>query len=232
LSFLVLGGTAEARALASRVPVTSSLAGRVSNPALPEGEVRIGGFGGVDGLVAYLRDQGVTAVVDATHPFAATISHHAAEAALVAGVPLLRLERPGWSSLPDAHRWHWVDSNAEAAAAAKGRVFLTTGRQSLADFAVLPDVVARVVEPADVPDGWRLLVDRGPYSFRGELALMREHQVDTLVTKDSGGDHTRPKLDAAEYLGLTVVVVRRPAAPDGVETVSSVDAAVEWLARH
>ena len=232
---LVLGGTAEARDLASRTTVLSSLAGRVSNPRLPEGGVRIGGFGGVDGLAAFLISEGVTAVVDATHPFAATISANAAAACARNGVPLLRLARPGWSDLPQAARWHWVSSNAEAAETAqalRGRVFLTTGRQSLSAFAGLPEVMVRVVEPVEVPPGWELVLDRGPYNRADETRLLLEGCIEVLVTKDSGGDYTRPKLDAADELGIDVVVVRRPAAPEGVETVSTVDAVLDWLARH
>jgi precorrin-6A/cobalt-precorrin-6A reductase len=194
----------------------------------------------VEGLAAYLSDAGVTAVVDATHPFAERISANAAEAGAQAGVPLLRLARPGWEDSPAASRWHWVDSHEEAAetAARLGeRVFLTTGRQTLESFAgVLPTVVARVVEPAVedamLPEGWLLILDRGPYTLEGEKALMTEHAIDVLVTKDSGGDHTRPKLDAADQLGIEVVVVRRPQAVPGVETVTSVGDAVDWLARH
>lgn len=229
---LVLGGTAEARALAAATPVLSSLAGRVSNPRLPEGATRIGGFGGAAGLACFLRDEGITAVVDATHPFAAQISANASVACAQVGVPLLRLQRPGWSDLPQAARWTWVDSHEQAAAAVRGRVFLTTGRQSLHHFAGLPEVVARVVEPADIPEGWTLLLDRGPYTFEGELALLSELEVQTLITKDSGGGYTRPKLDAADALGLDVVVVRRPPAPQGVETVSSVDEVLQWLHRR
>jgi len=237
---LVLGGTAEGRELASRTSVLSSLAGRVSDPKLPEGRVRIGGFGGVDGLAGFLAQEGVTAVVDATHPFSTTISANAVAACARVGVPLLRLARPGWADLPQAARWHWVDSHEEAAELAAtlgGTTFLSTGRQTLEVFArVLQNVVARVVEPAiedaTLPEGWLVILDRGPYTLENERALFEEHSIDVLVTKDSGGDYTRPKLDAADELGIEVVVVRRPPAPEGVEVVTSVDAALDWLARH
>ena len=184
---LVLGGTAEARALAEALvaagrPVISSLAGRVQNPALPVGEVRIGGFGtedldGVAGLSRYLQDRRISALVDATHPYATRISAHAAAAATRTGVRLLRLERPGWADHPDAGRWTWVDSIAEAVAtgADARRPLLTTGRQSLAEF--LPwsdkDVTARVVDPPDVelPARWRLIRSRGPYDASSERTL-------------------------------------------------------------
>ncbi|MCW2845874.1 MAG: Precorrin-6A reductase [Nocardioides sp.] len=241
MSLLVLGGTAEARSLAQRlvadgVPVLSSLAGRVARPRLPVGNVRIGGFGGVVGLREHLDTAGHHAVVDATHPFAAQISAHAAAACAAAGVPLLRLQRTGWSTLPGAAGWHWVDGHVEAALAAADlgeRPFLTVGRQSLGDFAgALADreALVRVVDdPGMVPTRWRVLLDRGPFGLDAELDVMREHRVDVLVTKDSGGSYTRPKLDAAARLGIPVVVVRRPAEPSSVRTVPDVDQAVTWL---
>ncbi|SDG47154.1 precorrin-6A/cobalt-precorrin-6A reductase [Lentzea fradiae] len=226
---LILGGTGEARELASRVPAVSSLAGRVSAPRLPAGEVRIGGFGGVDGLARWLRDNDVHAVVDATHPFARRITANAFEACGRVGVPLLVLRRPGFTPRPG---WHWVDSVAQAAQELPGeRVFLTTGRQDLAKFAGCPQwFLARMVEPPEPPMPHRIevLLSRGPFTVDGELELMRAHRIDVLVTKDSGGAMTSAKLEAARQLGIPVVVVRRPPLPP-VEVVADVDAAVRWL---
>ena len=239
---LVLGGTAEARSLArlldaDDVAFTTSLAGRVARPRLPVGEVRVGGFGGVDGLRDHLRDTATGGVVDATHPFAATISAHAVEACEAAGVPLLRLERPGWSTHPDAGRWHWVDDHDTAArttAELGRRPFLTIGRQSLHRFAgplAEHAALVRVVDPPeqDLPATWTVRLSRGPYDHDAERALVAEHGVDVVVTKDSGGEHTVAKLDVAAELDLPVVVVRRPAGPDGVETVGDAESALAWV---
>ncbi len=236
---LLLGGTAEARALADRlvaagVDVTTSLAGRVADPRLPVGAVRIGGFGGIDGLRAALTEYDI--VVDATHPFATTMSANAAAACAAAGRPLLRLERPGWSQRA-GQLWHWADSHEQAAqiAARLGRrPVLTIGRQQLASYLpALADatVLARVVEPPSIslPPSWSVIRDRGPYALAGELALLRDHRADVVVTKDSGGEYTWPKMLAAEERGLPVVVVRRPARPAGVATVNDVEHVLAWV---
>jgi len=231
---LVLGGTGEARDLAARLvergdDVVSSLAGRVSAPALPVGGVRTGGFGGVDGLATYV-DGSFDHVVDATHPFAARITEHAVRACALADVPLVRLQRPGWSRHPLALSFTWVDDVEAARVAAEGlgvRPFLTTGRQQLETFAAWDDrrVLARVVDPPDwaVPASWEVLRARGPYAYADEHDLLESRAVDVLLTKDSGGSLTEAKLTAAHDLGVAVVVVRRPPVPEGVPVVESVD---------
>jgi precorrin-6A/cobalt-precorrin-6A reductase len=239
-SVLLLGGTAEARELATRldaqgVPVITSLAGRVSRPRLPKGQVRIGGFGGPDAMATWLAEHDITRVVDATHPFAERISASAAQACAQAGVDLIRLERPGWTEQP-GDDWHWVDDLDEAARRIPtlgSRVLLTTGRQGLAAFAPTNDAwfLVRCVDPpeAPLPPHHELLLDRGPYTLDGELALVDSHAIDVVVTKNSGGDHTRAKLDAARLRGLPVVLVRRPPRPD-VPTVATVDEALAQAA--
>jgi precorrin-6A/cobalt-precorrin-6A reductase len=238
---LLLGGTAEARALAAvlserGVPFTSSLAGRVSSPALPVGDVRIGGFGGVDGLADYLGAESITHVVDATHPFAATITANAVNATQQMSLPLTVLRRPGWTQRPGDDWTRVADVVAAAqtvAAAAAGAVFLTTGRRDLGAFAA-DDVHHFLVRTVDPPTGatpprMTLLLDRGPYRLTGERSLMRAHDVRLLVTKDSGGPLTVAKLDAARELGVPVVVVDRPPLPPGQEAVPTVADAVAQL---
>lgn len=237
MRILLLGGTSEGRALAGRlhpdIEVVSSLAGRVSDPALPVGEVRVGGFGGVDGLRRWLCDERIDAVVDATHPYAATMTAHAAAVCADLRLPHLVVARPPWPT-GDATV---VASDVEAAktVAAQGfdRVFLTTGRSGAAAF---KDVDAwfliRAVTPpdvADLPPRRHIVLSRGPYRYGDELALLREHRVDVLVTKNSGGVMTRPKLDAAAELGVAVVMVDRPPMPAGVTAVASVEEAVAWV---
>ena len=221
---LLLGGTAEARALAARlhrhVDVVSSLAGRVPDPALPMGAVRIGGFGGVDGLREWLRDEHIDAVVDATHPFAATITAHAAEACGELHLPYLLLARPAW----DPGGAIVVTSDVQAAEVVArqqfSRVFLTTGRSGVAAFAdsdawfLIRAVTAP--NPDLLPRRHQLVLSRGPYRYDGECALLREHRIDALVTKNSGGEMTRAKLDAAATLDIPVVMVSRPPLPPGV----------------
>ncbi|MEU6406743.1 cobalt-precorrin-6A reductase [Streptomyces sp. NPDC046985] len=239
---LVLGGTAEARELAAALLagrpgtwVTSSLAGRVTRPGPLEGEVRVGGFGGAEGLAAWLREHRVDAVVDATHPFAASITRNAALAATATGVPLVVLRRPGWRPAP-GDRWHRVSSPADAAELLPRlgrRVLLTTGRLGLAAYARLDGLhfVVRSVEPPapPTPPDMDVVLARGPFTESDETALLRAHRIDVLVTKDSGGAATAAKLTAARRLGLPVVVLRRPPLPDGVTAVPDLPSALRRL---
>ena len=239
MTILILGGTTEARALAAELAgagsdVLTSLAGRVQEPALPAGSVRIGGFGGVDGLAAFLRTNRIRAMVDATHPFAAQIGSHAAAAAALTGIPLLRLERPGWADHPRSAGWTWVADaeTARAAAEAYPHPFLTTGRQSLPAFLSWADrsVLARVVDPPDipVPERWTLITARGPYDYAAERRLMAEFGVGVLLTKDSGGAHTVAKIEAAGDLGIPVVIIARPHREPAAQ-VATVAEALAWL---
>ncbi|TYB55977.1 cobalt-precorrin-6A reductase [Nonomuraea sp. PA05] len=259
---LILGGTAEARALAASLAsrpglhVVSSLAGRVSNPRLPVGEVREGGFGGAEGLAAFLTEERIDALVDATHPFASRMTASAAAASAATGVPLLVLRRPGWQE-SDGDAWQRVNSLHDAAAllatgawrtpalaapatiadreaAAPTRVFLTTGRRSLPLFTGLPGVwlLARSVDPPEppIPPNVHILLARGPYTPEGERTLIRRHHLNVLITKDSGGDLTSAKLTAARDLALPVIMVNRPPLPPGVHLVDTVAAATSWAA--
>ena len=225
---LILGGTGEARELAGRlvaagVPglrVVSSLAGRVTAPAMPAGEVRIGGFGGVAGLTGWLQENDVTVVVDATHPFAETMSEHAEAACAAAPAPLLRLARAPWTA-GTADTWHEVDSLEEAAALLPSlgrRAFVTSGRQGLPAFAGVDGVwfLIRCVDPPGepLPAASEVVLARGPFDAAAEYALMVEHGIDVLVTKNSGGELTAGKLSAAERLGIPVIMVRRSAAAE------------------
>ncbi|MFD0308271.1 cobalt-precorrin-6A reductase [Streptomyces sp. NPDC127119] len=238
---LILGGTTEARQLAGLLhgtpglELTSSLAGRVASPRLPPGEVRVGGFGGAEGMAAWLREHAVDALIDATHPFAGTISFNAASAAATAHVPLLALRRPGWTPV-EGDDWHEAASLEEAARLLPGlgrRVFLTTGRMGLATFAHLDDLwfLVRSVDAPEPPCPARMevLLDRGPFTLDGERDLLRHHRIDALVTKDSGGSATAPKLTAAREAGVPVVVVRRPPTPEGVQVATDPESAAHWV---
>jgi precorrin-6A/cobalt-precorrin-6A reductase len=239
---LILGGTAEAaglaRALAEDPGVTAitSLAGRTRAPAVVPGEVRVGGFGGAEALADYLRNEAIDLVVDGTHPFAARISQNAARACEAARVPRLLLARPPWR--PQAGD-NWIPAaDAEAAAAALAglgrRVFLAIGRQELAAFAGLTDhwFLVRLVEAPEVPPplaDYHLVLGRGPFAVAQERALLREYDIDVVVSKNSGGAGAVAKIAAARDLGLPVVMIQRPPAPAS-ETAESVEAACAWIA--
>ncbi len=234
-SILILGGTAESRALAGRlakdprVVTELSLAGRTRNPAEQPVPVRIGGFGGVDGLVQYLTERGISILIDATHPYAAQMSHHAAEAAERTGVPLLSLRRSPWiRQLGD--RWTEVESVAAAVTAVGAdprHVFLTLGRQELLPFEVAPqhDYLIRSVDPVEPPltvPHAHYVTSRGPFAQADEVRLLTEHGVEVIVAKNSGGPASYGKIAAARALGIEVVLIRRPDLPQ-VSSAETVD---------
>ena len=222
MRILVLGGTAEARALAADLHgrdgyrVVSSLAGRTGHPTLPEGDVRVGSFDGAGGLAAYLRTEAIDALVDATHPFARVMSEHASQAAAATGVRLIALRRPGWSPQP-GDEWIRVAGLSEAAVRAAelppegGCVFVTTGRRGLEAYAQderHPYLIRTVDRPTGpLPPHHTIVLDRGPYTLDGETALMERHDVRALVTKNSGGTSTEAKLVAARRRGIPVIIV-------------------------
>lgn len=224
---LILGGTGRARRLAELLtaagcdPVTS-LAGRTRAPAAVAGQTRVGGFGGSDGLVAWLREHRPAAVVDATHPYAAQISTNAVTACAEAAVPLIRYEVPSWRSLPEAGQWTWVPDHGSAAAVAAqadAPVLLTVGRQPLGQYQALAEhqVMARMVDlPGHpLPPSWRALTARGPFALDAERELLLgPPRISCLVSKDSGGNRLDAKLVAAAELGVAVVMIERPALPE------------------
>lgn len=218
---LILGGTREAADLAARLTaeghwVITSLAGRLEMPPPLAGALRVGGFGGVDGLAAWLTDQAITRVVDATHPFAAVMSAQAAAACARLGLPLHSPVRPAWTRHP-GDRWHWADNLEMAARMAPRlgrRLFLTVGARSLTPFQRFGGrfVLVRLIA-APQRLAWpraAVVLGRGPFDVAGEMALMRRFAIDLLVTKASGGGATEAKIIAARRLGLPVLLVRRP----------------------
>ena len=236
-----MGGTTEARRLAERLAdradlaVTLSLAGRTMTPAPQPVPVRLGGFGGSQGLADHIAATRIDVLIDATHPYAATISANAARAAALAKVPLVALRRPAWVAVP-GDRWTEVADTA-GAVAALGRVprhvFLALGRQEIAPFAAAPQhrylvrSVDPVTPPLDVPHAV-YVVARGPFADIDERSLLTRHRIDIIVAKNSGGSATYGKIAAARALGLAVVMLRRPALPQvaAVETVDDAVAAI------
>lgn len=241
---LILGGSGEAAALAraldgdARFDVTLSLAGRTAEPLRLPGRLHRGGFGGARGLAEYLTQQRFDCVVDATHPFAVQMKANAIAAATEAGVPLLAIRRPEWAPR-DGDNWIMTGSIEEAGAVLgeePRRVFLTTGRMELAAFRAAAQhfYVLRSVEAPltdELPPRVALITARGPFHVADETTLLKEHAVDVIVTKNSGGEATRAKLDAARALGLPVIMVRRPDLPEAL-SVATVADALAWLERH
>ncbi|NJR65899.1 MAG: cobalt-precorrin-6A reductase [Leptolyngbyaceae cyanobacterium CRU_2_3] len=241
---LILGGTGEATALAiqarqlPQLEIITSLAGRTQTPLPIAGAVRVGGFGGPTGLADYLRIEQIDLLIDATHPFAAQISWNAAQAADAAAIPYLMLVRPAWEPIA-SDAWIEVPTVAAAAAAIPPwtkRVFLTIGRQQLAPFSQLAHLwfLIRSIDPPTseipMPPG-HLLLDRGPFNLEQERQLLRNYQIEAIVSKNSGGDATYAKVMAARELSIPIVMIQRPAMPDA-ESVPDIESALAWLKQH
>jgi precorrin-6A/cobalt-precorrin-6A reductase len=237
---LLLAGSSEASELAARLSacsglaLTSSFAGRVKALSLPPGDVRVGGFGGPEGLARWIAENQIAAVIDATHPFTAHMPHHAVLASRAANVPHLRVRRPAWTPEP-GDRWTVVPDLDAAATALRQtgarRIFLTTGRQELAPFARTDPETWFLVRSIEMPDPMPLVraevvLSRGPFTLAAETELMRHHAIDTLVTKNSGGSAAAAKLEAARALGVEVVMIARPST-EGI-SVETTDEAMAW----
>jgi precorrin-6A/cobalt-precorrin-6A reductase len=238
---LILGGTAEARQLAGRLAgradleVTLSLAGRTATPAAQPVPIRVGGFGGADGLAKYLVSERIDVLIDATHPYANVISANAVEAARQSNVPLIALRRPPWIAV-SGDRWIEVSDVREAMRAlgqTPRRVFVALGRNELEPLRDAPQhfYLIRSVDPVDPPlplPHVGYVTGRGPFSEADDHALMTEHRIDVVVAKNSGGTATYGKIAAARALGIDVIVLRRPPTPEGA-AVETIDGAIAWL---
>lgn len=237
---LVLGGTTEASALArlladNGIPATLSYAGRTESPRAQPVPVRIGGFGGAAGLAAHIRANGVTHLVDATHPFAATISANAVAAAHDAGIAHIALTRPAWT-MTTGDQWTHVSSIAAAVASLSGtkrRILLALGRMHVAAFAAQPQhhYLLRFVDAPDAPPPLphhTLIVDRGPFTVEADRALMQAHAIDLVIAKNAGGTGAQAKIIAARELNLPVTMIDRPAVPDRAEVHDPQDV-LRWL---
>ncbi|MFC8180393.1 cobalt-precorrin-6A reductase [Rhodococcus sp. NPDC057297] len=244
VKILLLGGTSEARSLAADVAddplldVVSSLAGRVHDPQLPAGATRVGGFGGATGLTQWLERECVDVVVDATHPFATSISSNAHQASRATGTPLVRLVRPAWTPSTE-DRWVRVRSVSQAAETVERlsrRSFLTIGRQNVGAFAWIERTwfLVRSIDPPTgaLPPHHEVLLARGPFAEADEIELMKAHRIDTMVTKNSGGAMTDAKLAAARRLGVPVVMIDRPREAGADFCAGTVGAVVDWLRAH
>lgn len=225
-----------ARTLAERGDdAVFSYAGRTANPVAQPLPTRIGGFGGVRGLQDYLRAEGITAVIDATHPFAAQMSTHAVQACTEFGVPLAAFERARWQAGPDDQWEHVTDIGGAVEALPRDprRIFLAIGKQNLADFAMRPQhhYLIRLVDPPEAPLPFanvEVVIARGPFAAADDQALMQGHGIDLLVAKNSGGTGARAKLEAARALGVPVVMIDRPQVP-ARRTCARLEDILHWL---
>ncbi|HEY3147776.1 MAG TPA: cobalt-precorrin-6A reductase [Dongiaceae bacterium] len=242
MRILILGGTQEGFDLAERlaemdgIEIVSSLAGRTRDPRTPKGKVRMGGFGGAEGLARYLREERITHLVNATHPFAEQISANAVSAAQAAGIPLMRLLRPAWTAQRD-DRWVAARHAAEAAELCRregGRIFLTLGSGELDAFSHVHNahfLVRMIDAPDELPlRDYRAIAARGPFSLQDELRLLADHHIGLIVTKNSGGDATYAKIEAARRMDLPVIMIERPpiALDPQSPAVANVAGVVAW----
>jgi len=243
---LILGGTGDAVKLAAKLVVMpeleiiTSLAGRTRKPSILSGNVRIGGFGGSEGLVNYLKAQKIDLLIDATHPCAGQISWHGAIACEITKVPHLMLVRPEWQKV-EGDRWIEVESveaSAQIVEQLGTRIFITSGRQQLEPFFNLalanPQLwfLIRSIDPPDlvIPNS-KVVLDRGAFRIEGERQLLKDYQIEAIVSKNSGGEATSAKLVAARELGIPIVMIKRPALPDASK-VSDIDGAIAWLKQY
>ncbi|MBT8154348.1 cobalt-precorrin-6A reductase [Epibacterium ulvae] len=244
---LLLGGTTEASQLARALAegwvgagrrAVFSYAGRTARPASQPLPLRLGGFGGVAGLVDYIRAEGITHVIDVTHPFAAQMSNNAVAACANVGVPLVALQRPAWVA-GDGDNWHHVGDIAAAVDALPhqgARVFLAIGKQTLAPFAIKPanHYLLRLIDP---PEGQlplpntTVIVARGPFETAGDQALLAAHGITHVVAKNAGGTGAAAKLAAARALGLPVIMIDRPQFRER-PMCASVAEVMTWLTAH
>lgn len=237
-TILILGGTTEAAELARRLAplplrVITSLAGRTRDPARLHGEVRSGGFGGAEGLARYIEAEGISIVVDATHPFATRISPNAAKAAELAGRPIIRLERPAWRKT-EGDDWQDVATLEEAASAIppNSRVLLALGRQHIAGFATRPDVhfVVRMIDPPEAPLGlasYELVLAR-PGNVGDETAFLHDRRITHIVCRNSGGSAAYAKLEAARKLKIPAIMIARP-PQNFANAVGDVEAVLDFI---
>ncbi|WP_286902920.1 cobalt-precorrin-6A reductase [Vreelandella sedimenti] len=240
IKILILGGTSEASALASAVakrglPAIFSYAGRVATPKPQPLPTRIGGFGGVSGLAAFVARERITHIVDATHPFAAQMSTNVLAAAAQCSVKATALTRPAWRPV-NGDQWQSVASINEAVSALAGppqRILLAIGRMHLAAFAAQPQhhYVLRLVDQPTSPlplADVSTVIDRGPFTLESDLALLEKQRIQRIVCKNAGGEGAASKLTAARALGLPVVMIERPHLPSRLEA-HTVDEVINWL---
>jgi precorrin-6A/cobalt-precorrin-6A reductase len=237
---LILGGTSDANQLADAIARAGidaiySYAGRTQSPVAQSLPIRTGGFGGVAGLSEFIAREGITHVIDATHPFAAEMSRHAVEACAALNIPLIALERAPWTR-STGDRWievENIETAVDALPEARAGVFLAIGRQHLAPFAAKPQhaYTLRFVDPPEgalpLPET-EVIVSRGPFTVEGDLDLMRSRNIAWVVARNSGGAGARAKIDAARELGLPVVMIARPVLPER-RRVERVEDVLAWL---